>query len=48
MNMDWIRLAEVRIQFDILQIRQRNLGFRVLLKSWKESKKTMDYTGNDQ
>ena len=23
---DWIRLAEFGIQFDILQIRQRNLG----------------------
>jgi hypothetical protein len=31
MRMDWIRLAEFRIQFDILQIRQRNLWFRVLI-----------------
>jgi hypothetical protein len=31
MYMDWIRLADFRIRFDILQIRQRNLGFRVLI-----------------
>jgi len=29
MYVDWIRLADVRIQLDILQIRQRILGFRV-------------------
>jgi len=31
MYMDGIRLADFRIQFDIVQIRQRILGFRVLI-----------------